>query len=245
MAEKIRTARFASSISYFGKSQIMLWSSPADWHKLEITRLGVDSTGWVPAEFREHPEPFDLISVGRLAPVKGYPLLLEALAALIAEGRKLRLTLVGDGPEKSRLMAQAQQLGIEASVIFAGWKTQPELRELYRQSDVCVLSSFAEGIPVVFMEAMALGVPCIAPRITGVPELIEHGEEGLLVTPANIEELAGAIKEMVDNTELRRKMSAASRLKIDEKFNLTKNVAHLAEIFNRYVPQNSSAAPKS
>lgn len=245
MEDKVRASRFVSSISYYGKSQIMLRSSPSDWHKLEITPLGIDSTGWVPADFRENPETFALISVGRLAPVKGYPLLLEAIAALVKQGRRLRLTLVGDGPEKSRLMEQARHLGVQESVTFAGWKTQEELRELYRDSDVCVLSSFAEGIPVVFMEAMALGVPCIATRITGVPELIRHGVDGLLVTPADVEELAAAITEMMDQPLLRRKMSLSSRARIDEKFNLKKNVAHLAEVFSRHAPQTDARSVKS
>ncbi len=242
MAEKVRAARFVSSISYFGKSQIMLWSDPQDWHKLEVTPLGIDSTGWVPAEFRENPTQFNLIAVGRLAPVKGCPLLLEALALLIAQGRKVRLTLVGDGPEKSRLTEEAVRLKIADSVVFAGWKSQQELRELYRNSDVCLLSSFAEGIPVVFMEAMALGVPCIAPRITGIPELIRHGIDGLLVTPANVEELTAAIAEMMDKPQLRRQMALSCPSRVADKFNLMKNVTHLSGIFRRYVPDDDVAS---
>ena len=236
--EKIRAALFASAISSFGKSQIMLWSSPLDWHKLEITPLGIDCDGWVPAPFREHPAPFKLISVGRLARVKGHALLLKAVAILTAQHRNVCLTLVGDGPERPQLAQQAQDLGIADKILFAGWKTQKELRDLSRDSEVCVLSSFAEGIPVAFMEAMALGIPCVAPRITGIPELIRDGMDGLLVTPANIEELAAAIGQMMDKPEMRRQMSLSSRERVLDKYNLRKNVAHLAEVFSHYAGKN-------
>ena len=234
MKEKVRAALFVSAISHFGKSQIMLSSSPADWHKIEVTPLGIDCAGGSPVAFREDPTPFRLIAVGRLAPAKGYPILLEAVAALAAAGRNIHLTLVGEGPERSRLAEQAGRLGILDKVVFAGWKTQTDLHDLYRNSDLCVLSSFAEGIPVVFMEAMALGVPCVAPRIAGIPELIRDGIEGFLVTPASVEELAGAIGDMMDKPGMRRQMALSSRERVVEKYNLHKNAAHLAAIFSRY-----------
>lgn len=244
MEEKVRTSCFVSSISYFGKSQIMLWSAPEDWHKLEVTPLGIDSRGWTPAEFRENAAPFKLISVGRLAAVKGYPLLIEAVARLAAQGRDVHLTLVGDGPEKPELEQQSRNLGIADRVVFAGWRSQDELRELYRKSEVCVLSSFAEGIPVVFMEAMALGVPCVAPRITGIPELIRDGVDGLLFTPANIDELSAAIAKMMDDLKLRREMASSSRLRVADKYNLLKNVAHLEGVFNRHLsPELDAPSP--
>jgi colanic acid/amylovoran biosynthesis glycosyltransferase len=122
MKEKVRTALFVSAISYFGKSQIMRWSSPQDWHKIEVVPLGVDSTEWAAAPFREDADPFKIISVGRMVPVKGYLLLLEAIAFLHAEGRHTRLTFVGDGPDRDRLQDYTQRLGIPDHVVLAGWK---------------------------------------------------------------------------------------------------------------------------
>jgi len=243
--EKVEAALFVCSISHFGKSQIMLSSSPADWHKIEVTPLGIDCAEGPPVICREDPAPFRLIAVGRLAPAKGYPILLEAVAALVAAGRSIHLTLVGEGPERSRLEQQASRLGILDKVVFAGWKTQTELHDLYRNSDLCVLSSFAEGIPVVFMEAMALGVPCVAPRIAGIPELIRDGIEGFLVTPASVEELAGAIGDMMDKPSLRRQMALSSRERVVEKYNLHKNAAHLAAIFSRYGLANGAGASRA
>ena len=236
--EKVQAAKFVCSISYFGRSQIMLWSSPSDWDKLEVTPLGTDVSGWLPATFRERPAPFELISVGRLAAVKGYPLLIDAVARLVDQGRDVRLTLVGDGPERSYLEEQSGRLGITSKIIFAGWKNQAALQELYQNSDLCVLSSFAEGVPVVLMEAMAAGLPCVAPRITGIPELIRHGIDGILVTPSDTEELAGAIAGLMDQPELRRQLAKLCRERIADKYDLGKNVRHLSDVFTRRLSLN-------
>jgi glycosyltransferase involved in cell wall biosynthesis len=236
--EKVQASRFVCSISYFGRSQIMLWSSPSDWDKLEVTPLGIDVPGWLPATFRERPVPFELISVGRLAAVKGYPLLIDAVARLVDQGKDVRLTLVGDGPERSYLEEQSRRLGITSRIIFAGWKNQAALQKLYRNSDLCLLSSFAEGVPVVLMEAMAAGVPCVAPRITGIPELIRHGIDGILVTPSDAEELAAAIAGLMDQPELRRQMAKVCRERIADKYELGKNVRHLSEVFTRRLSVN-------
>jgi len=240
--EKVRAAQLVCAISSFGRSQIMLWSSSADWHKFEVTPLGVDLSCRNVAHFRENPSPFELISVGRLVEIKGYPLLLEAVACLRREGRNVRLTLAGDGPDRDSLEQQAQRLAIEDRVVFAGWKNQEELRELYLASDVGVLSSFAEGVPVVLMEAMATGVPCVAPRINGIPELIRDGIDGLLFTASEISELVAAIGKLMDSPELRRRMAASSRERVADKYDLQKNVRHLSEVFTRWISRESAAS---
>ena len=248
--EKVRAADLVCAISYFGRSQIMLWSFPAHWRKLEVTPLGVDASGWKPAEFRERPEPFELISVGRLTEIKGYSLLLYAVAQLRSEGRDVRLTLAGDGADRASLEEQARQLGIAEQVVFAGWRTQEELRGLYRQSDAFAMSSFAEGVPVVLMEAMATGLPCVAPRINGIPELIRDGVDGLLFSASNVHELVSAIGTLMDDPEVRRCMADSSRNQIADKYDLQKNVAQLSEIFKRWIYQQgdgdaSAATPEA
>jgi len=243
--EKVRAAELVCTISYFGRSQIMLWSFPSDWHKLEVTPLGVDGSGWKRAEFREQPEPFELISVGRLTEIKGYSLLLDAVAQLRSERREVRLTLAGDGPDRASLEHQARQLGIADRVVFAGWRTQDELRGLYCQSDAFAMSSFAEGVPVVLMEAMATGLPCVAPRINGIPELIRDGVDGLLFTASNTQELVSAIGTLMDNPELRRCMAESSRDQIADKYDLQKNVVQLSEIFKRWIFQQGDASAET
>lgn len=237
--EKIRAAELVCSISYFGRSQIMLWSAAEDWHKLHVTPLGVDSSGWRLAQFRERPEPFELISAGRLVEIKGFPLMLEAIADLRRQGRNVRLTLAGDGPSRTSLEQQTRELGIADCVVFAGWKNQDELRELYSQSDIFVMSSFAEGVPVVLMEAMAIGVPCVAPRINGIPELIRHEVDGLLFSAADVSELVSSLSRMMDDSAMRLRMGKSSRQQVAEKYDLRKNVKHLAEILAKWMARAS------
>ena len=243
--EKVAAAELVTGISSFCKSQIMLWSSPEDWQKIEVVPLGIDMTGWQVAPFREHPAPFDLISVGRLIDIKGYPLLLEAVAILAGQGRDVRLSLVGDGPDAGHLRQKATDLGIANKVIFEGWRSQAELGELYGKSDLCVLSSFSEGVPVVLMEAMATGVPCVAPRITGIPELIRDGIEGALVTPASVEELVSAIAMLMDQPELRRQMSEHSRQRVAERYDLRKNALRMSELFKQMKQGNAATSSAS
>ncbi len=249
LREKVEAAQSVCAISYFARSQVMRWSNPADWNKLEVMPLGVDVSNWPIGNFREDPTPFELISVGRLDGVKGYPVLLEALAMLCEKGRDVRLTVVGEGPDGANLKAQARRLGITGRVVFSGTKNQDQLQQSYANSDLCVLSSFAEGTPVVLMEAMATGVPCVAPRIAGIPELIRHGLDGFLFTPSNVHELAARIAQIMDELELRRKMSKSSRAQISDKYDLIKNVLHLSKFFSRWmsletdVSEFSPAAP--
>ncbi|HWJ19159.1 MAG TPA: glycosyltransferase family 4 protein [Geobacterales bacterium] len=240
--EKVRAAQLVCSISYFGKSQIMLWSSSSDWQKLEVAPLGVEISGWQTADFREHPAPFELVSVGRLVEIKGFPLLLDAVAQLRSEGREVRLTLAGDGPDRAGLESQARRLGIADRVVFAGWKNQDDLRQLYLASDVCVLSSFAEGVPVVLMEAMATGVPCVAPRINGIPELIRDGVDGLLFTASDVQELVAAIGKLMDNPGLRRCMAESSPRRVADKYNVQKNVRRLSEIFKHWMRRQATSS---
>ena len=235
LSQKVEAAESICAISEYGRSQIMLWSPARDWRKVHVTPLGVNVEDWVQAEFRQNPSPFELITVGRLVETKGLPLLLEAVSALVKQGRNVRLTLVGDGPDRAALETLAARLGIQDNIVFEGWKDQERLAQYYRQSDVFVMASFAEGIPVVMMEAMATGVPCVAPRITGIPELVRDGKDGILFTASNVEELVDGVARMMDDPAMRRSMAESSRARIGEKYDLQKNVERLATVFNRWM----------
>jgi glycosyltransferase involved in cell wall biosynthesis len=170
--------------------------------------------------------------VGRLVPAKGQHVLLAAVARLRASGRNLRLRLVGDGPDRASLQAAARRLSIEDAVIFEGAVNQDRIRDLYAKADVFALASFAEGIPVVLMEAMAMEIPCISTWITGIPELIRDSVDGLLVAPSDAEGLASAIARLMDDPELRARLGAAGRSRVIEKYDLRRNVARLADVFD-------------
>ncbi|NJN46636.1 MAG: glycosyltransferase family 4 protein [Candidatus Competibacteraceae bacterium] len=239
LAEKIRGASFICCIGQYARSQLMKLSEPADWSKFEITPLGVDPTVFTPRPFNPNPELPEIICVGRLVPAKGQHILLAAIDQLAREGRQLKLRLVGDGPDRTALEQDVQVRQLDRYVTLEGAVNQDRIRELYSRADVFVLASFAEGIPVVLMEAMAMEIPCVATFITGIPELIRDGEEGLLVAPSDAEGLAKAIARLLDDAELRRRLGVAGRQKVLSHYHLQRNIERLAAIFQRRLSNDS------
>jgi glycosyltransferase involved in cell wall biosynthesis len=233
LPDKIRTCRFVCAISHFARSQMAQLVPYELWEKFEVAPLGIDSTVYEPAPFRSAPAPFEIICVGRLTPFKAQHILLDSMKDLAAAGRNVRLRFVGDGPDRASLESRIHSLGLGGHVIVEGWKNQAEVRELYRQADIFALASSAEGVPVVLMEAMAMQIPCVATRITGVPELIRDGIDGLLVTPSDPEEMTTALVRLMDDPALRRRLAEAGRKRVQEKYHLATNVARLSEIFRR------------
>jgi glycosyltransferase involved in cell wall biosynthesis len=233
LREKIEASDFLCAIGSFARSQLMKLSDPEHWDKLEVTPLGVDPDHFRPRPFRSSPAPFEILCVGRLTPAKGQHILLRAMRRLRNEGRRVRLRLVGDGPDRASLESSARQLGITDCVRFEGAVNQDAIRSFYENADVFALPSFAEGIPVVLMEAMAMTVPSISTRITGIPELIRDGVDGLLVAPSDEGELASAVARLMDDPELRQRLGCAGRERVLEKYHLTRNIERLAEVFDR------------
>jgi colanic acid/amylovoran biosynthesis glycosyltransferase len=239
LAEKIRAFQLLCTISEYGRSQLMGLSDQTQWSKICVARLGVDTTLYAPRQFRENPSPFEILFVGRLVPVKGLFILIAALDRLVRQGRPVRLRLAGDGGDRAALERNAAERGLNQHVIFEGWQNSDGVRALYRQADIFVLPSFAEGIPVVLMEAMAMEIPCVATRVTGIPELIRDRIDGLLVTPASEEELAEAIACLMNDSKLRRQLGKSARQQVLEHFDLRHNIAELAAIFRELVGQVS------
>ena len=200
------------------------------WNRFEVAPLGIDLSVFQPGPFRESPGTYEVSCVGKLTPCKAQHVLLESVHRLIREGRSIRLRFIGDGEDRTSLEAHIRQLNMTEHVIIEGWKNQLEVRDLYRCADIFALNSFAEGVPVVLMEAMAMRLPCVATRITGIPELIRDGVDGLLVTPSDPVELAGAIARLIDDPSLRRRLAEAGRARVEEKYHLAINVARLSEI---------------
>lgn len=235
LTQKILDADFICCISYFAQSQLMAWSPPQVWYKFEVARLGVDPRLFVPRPFKESPSSFEILCVGRLVPVKGQFILIQAVATLIAQGRSLRLRLVGDGPDRLSLEKEVAQRNLAAHIIFEGAVNQDSILALYHKADIFALVSFAEGIPVVLMEAMVMEIPCISTHITGIPELIKNGEEGLLVSPSDVKGLVEAMGLLMDSPALRYKLGQAGRQKVLQHYELTKNTQQLADIFRRHL----------
>ncbi len=234
--EKVRAADLVVAISNYGRSQLMRFSDPVDWPKLAVARLGVDSCEFAPAP-RQAKEsgPFEVICVGRLAPAKAQQVLLQACALLRDKGRTVLLRLVGHGPDRDSLEKAAERFGISQHVIFHGALSHDRVLELYRSADCFALASFAEGVPVVLMEAMALEIPCIATVITGIPELIENGREGILVSPSDPAALSGAIERLIVDPELRICLGKAGRAKILREYELARNIQCLSGAFSKFI----------
>jgi glycosyltransferase involved in cell wall biosynthesis len=231
LPEKIARADFLFCIGAFARSQAMRLSHPAHWGKIDVARLGVDTARYAPGAALPAGKPFHILCVGRLVAAKGQHILVAAAARLAAAGRDFRITIAGGGPDEASLKAAIAAAGLASRVTLAGALDQDRVRELYGRADAFVLPSFAEGIPVVLMEAMASGVPCVTTRITGIPELIQNDEEGLLVTPSDVDSLAAAVARLMDDPQLRARIAAGARRRVDTDYHLERNVARLGRLF--------------
>jgi glycosyltransferase involved in cell wall biosynthesis len=226
---KVARAAFVACISHFCRSQAMLFSDEAHWGKLRIVHCGV-----TPADYGTRPRGAfsgHLAFVGRLDAVKGVPLLLEAFATARARHPQARLTIAGDGPARARLEARTRALGLEGAVHFAGYLDEPAVARLLETSDMLVLPSFAEGLPVVLMEAFASRIPVIASQVAGVPELVEDGVSGFIVPPGDVETLAARMDRLLSDPTLCAAMGTAGRAKVEVAHDIGTEVAKLRALF--------------
>lgn len=227
--EKIAGAKFVVAISHFCRSQLMLFSHSEDWHKIDIVHCGVE-----PQRYRAETRPTvgkNLVYVGRVEPVKGILVLLDAMAQLKREHSDIALTIVGDGSSRKKIEKQIDRLDLSAHVRLVGYKTQEEVAFLLAKADALVLPSFAEGVPVVLMEAMASGKPVVASRVAGVQELVEDGVNGFTVPPGDVHSLAQHIGQLITDPALSAQMGMAGRKKVEQEFNTDLEAARLATLF--------------
>ncbi|MDA5558608.1 glycosyltransferase family 4 protein [Shimia sp. MMG029] len=224
---KIARARFVACISQFCRSQAMAFSHPKHWNKLHIIHCGVDPERYAPGGGASGKQ---LLFVGRLAPVKGLPILLRSLEQLVQTHPDVHLNVIGDGPGRKALQSQVSSAGLLHHVSFVGYKSQTEVAEALARADMLVLPSFAEGVPVVLMEAMAAQRPVVATHIAGIPELVSDGVSGLLVSPGDVSALATAIDEVLSDPERARSMGIAGRAKVEAAFDIHKEAARLGAL---------------
>jgi glycosyltransferase involved in cell wall biosynthesis len=237
--EKLRRALFVRCISYFTRSQCMMWAPPDRWPHLHVIHCGLDPELYT---MRDHTGPgLHLLFVGRMAPAKGLPILIDAFVRLRARRPGIRLTIVGAGREGARIRAQAQADGIGDDVCFAGYQSPVQVAEWLRTADVFVLPSLAEGVPVAVMEAMASGVPVVATSVGGVCELVEDGVNGYLAPAAAPDALADRIESLLDDPELRNRFGRAGRAKVIRDFNIAQETARLRNLYQWAVEGHSRA----
>jgi glycosyltransferase involved in cell wall biosynthesis len=238
LKRKIDSASFIICISDFCRSQVLRIAPGLSDSRVEVVRLGVDCSKLAPPEAAsklplDSSTPLRIVCTGRMVAAKGHRILLEALAAIVADGIDFSCTLIGDGPERRTLESLCSKLGIAKQVRFLGAMAHQATLAEVNQADIFALASFAEGLPVALMEAMALGVPCVSTSIAAVPELIENKENGLLVSPANPEALSAALKLLANDAILRRQLGRNAYTKVDAQYNLARNLDILSQMWRR------------
>ena len=231
LRRKVEASAAVVCISDYCRSQLMRIVAPERWPKLRVVRCGVDTTAFAFVDRRCRPvHPPMVLSVGRLVPDKAHVLLLEAAALVRDAGISLRVVLAGDGPERLRLQVLVDRLRLGGSVEMIGAVPQDRLVELYREADIFCLPSLAEGLPIVLMEAMATGLPVVATSVAGVPELVRHGESGLLVEPGRVAPLTAALLELAESPELRHEIGASGRAVVEANYDLGRNASRLSQV---------------
>jgi colanic acid/amylovoran biosynthesis glycosyltransferase len=240
LGQKIAEAAFAVTISDYNRKVMMATCErDGDRGKVQIVHCGVDTHLFqqAPDAADESPGPFTIFCVGTLHEVKGQTYLIQACQQLVRLGVDVSLNLIGDGPDRQSLLAQAIAAKIADRVRFHGGKTHGEVAELLKGAHVVVAPSVPtkdgrrEGIPVALMEAMSCGVPVVASRLSGIPELVADEQSGLLVPPGDAGALAQALQRLHRDAGLRRRLGEAARQKVLQEFDLFKNAATLAALF--------------
>ena len=234
LGRKIEAADLVACVSYFGRAQGMRLVDPSNWDKMHVIRCGVPFDRLPPKESGNGGPT--IICVGRLSPEKGQTGLLRAFARLRVNHPDLSLRLVGDGPDREALERLSGELGVSEAVTFAGRLPEPETLIEISRANLLVLPSFMEGLPIVLMEAMALGIPVIASRVAGIPELVSDGKTGLLFAPSDWDELAQCISRLLSDKDLCAMLAQNGKFKITSEFDTRKSAGELGDLF-KAVPE--------
>jgi colanic acid/amylovoran biosynthesis glycosyltransferase len=244
LAEKIRRSAFVVAISSYGRSQLYRWVAHDQWAKVQVVHCGVD------AAFRAAPpsvaaSPRRLVCVGRLCEQKGQLLLLAAAAELIARGTDLELVLAGDGEMRPAIEARVDALGLRERVRITGWIDGSRVREEILAARALVLPSFAEGLPVVIMEAMALRRPVISTYVAGIAELVRQGEDGWLVPAGDVGALQDAMVACLETpVDVLARMGEGARERVLVRHSVDDEAAKLARLFGAARAASPAAAPR-
>ena len=231
LAEKVGRATFVVVVSSFGRSQLWRWARHEDWPKVHVVRCGVDEE-LLRAPLSAIPEVPRLVCVARICEQKGHLLLVEAAGRLAAEGVDFEIVLVGDGPLREAVELRLRALGLARRVRLNGWMSGDQVRDAIRDARAMLLPSFAEGLPVVLMEALALGRPVITTSIAGIPELVEAGVSGWLVPAGSVEELVGAMRAALEAPTARLEaMGRAGAAMVARRHDALQEARKLAALF--------------
>jgi glycosyltransferase involved in cell wall biosynthesis len=231
LPEKIRRADFVVAVSSFGRSQLFRNVSHEHWQKIQVVHCGIEPAFYESALNRSGAER-RLICVGRLCEAKGQLLLIDAARQLSARGTKFELVLAGDGAMRSELETLIARYKLQSMVRITGWISSDQVRDEILGARALVLPSFAEGLPVVIMEAMALRRPVISTFVAGIPELVDPGGHGWLVPAGDAEALASAMQTCLDAPlETIAGMGEAAHARVLERHDVDKEASKLVNLF--------------
>jgi glycosyltransferase involved in cell wall biosynthesis len=228
---KLQECRFCVTVSEFNRNHIAEQYPEADLSKLVVHRLGVDVDFWRP-RLRQTPEShFSILSVGRLHSIKNHEFLVRACCALKNAGVNLHCVIAGEGEEHEKLRRLIDELALANEIELHGHVPAEQLPEFYSRADVVVLTSRSEGIPLALMEAMAMECVVLAPAITGIPELIEHGKTGWLYQPGSMDDLLAKLLQIKSRPAALSRIRSAARRQIESRFSRETNLARFADDF--------------
>ena len=240
LGEKIKRSAFVVGISSYGKSQLYRQLESEYWDKVQVVHCGLDQ-GFYSGEVAPVPEQKNLVCVGRLCEQKGQLLLIKAAKVLFDEGLEFTLKLVGDGPMRAEVEALINEYHLNSMCEITGWMSSGAVRHELEQSRALVLPSFAEGLPVVIMESMALSRPVVSTYIAGIPELVKPGESGWLVPAGSIQELVDAMREVLTiSVENLSEIGERARSRVLERHNIDTEAAKLKNLFDSAITSYSS-----
>ena len=241
LPEKIRQAAFVVAISSFGRSQLYRWTDSAHWSKISVIHCGLERAFYENQPVAVEPSR-RFVCVGRLCEQKGQLLLLEAARCLQEKNVVFELVLAGDGEMRHELEARIAQHALHDRVRITGWISSEQVRNELIAARAMVLPSFAEGLPVVIMEAMALQRPVLSTYVAGIPELVVPQETGWLFPAGAIDELAQAMEDcLARQPELLRAMGVAARARVIDRHAIETEAAKLAALFRAV---NASGVPE-
>jgi len=247
LREQIDRAAFVVTVCDYNRD-FLVRETGASPDKIRVVRNGVDLEKFAPDAAVPREVGF-VLAVGRLVEKKGFLHLIEAVRLLREGGVALRCEITGDGPERGRLAEAVRVAGLEAAVQLTGGASQETLVDLYRRASVLALPAIVaangnrDALPTVLLEAMACGTPVVSTRLAGIPEIVEHGVDGLLVEPGDAPALARALEALLTDASLRARLAAAARAKVEARFDLRTSASALRELFAHNARETMAAVP--
>ena len=235
LAQKVMQSRFTVAISAFGRSQLWRWLPHESWPKVHVVHCGLDRA-FHEVSAQPIPAAPRLVCVGRLCEQKGQLLLLEAARQLKEWGRSFELVLAGDGDMRAEIERLAALYGLQQQVRITGWIGATQVRDELLNARALVLPSFAEGLPVVIMEAMALRRPVLSTYVAGIPELVQHGTHGWLFPAGDVEALAKAMDECIHaDADRLQTMGEAAHERVLQRHDIDHEAGKLHALIAQYV----------